>query len=42
MGYSFGADTAWQGELEDSFEYDETADQLVAIAEVKADMGRAP
>jgi transcription-repair coupling factor (superfamily II helicase) len=38
VGYSFGADTAWQGELEDSFEYDETADQLVAIAEVKADM----
>ncbi len=38
VGYAFGADTAWQGELEDSFEYDETGDQLVAIGEVKADM----
>ncbi len=38
VGYSFGADTAWQRELEDSFEYDETSDQLAAIADVKADM----
>ena len=38
VGYSFGSDTAWQGELEDGFEYDETRDQLVAIAEVKSDM----
>ena len=38
VGYSFGSDTAWQRELEDSFEYDETSDQLAAIADVKADM----
>lgn len=37
-GHGFGADSAWQRELEDSFEYDETPDQLSAIAEVKADM----
>ncbi len=38
VGHSFGSDTAWQRELEDSFEYDETGDQLTAIHEVKADM----
>jgi transcription-repair coupling factor (superfamily II helicase) len=37
-GYSFGADTPWQREMEDSFEYDETPDQLTCIAEAKADM----
>ncbi|MBX3311703.1 MAG: transcription-repair coupling factor [Microbacteriaceae bacterium] len=37
-GYAFGADTAWQRELEDAFPYQETRDQLVAIEEVKADM----
>ncbi len=37
-GYAFGPDTPWQRELEDSFEYEETPDQLAAIAEVKADM----
>ncbi|MDQ3734276.1 MAG: transcription-repair coupling factor, partial [Actinomycetota bacterium] len=37
-GYAFGADTAWQHELEDAFPYVETPDQLAAIDEVKADM----
>ncbi|HTW98612.1 MAG TPA: transcription-repair coupling factor [Acidimicrobiales bacterium] len=37
-GHAFGADTPWQAELEQSFPYPETPDQLRAIAEVKADM----
>ena len=37
-GHAFGPDTPWQHELESSFQYTETADQLRAIAEVKADM----
>jgi transcription-repair coupling factor (superfamily II helicase) len=37
-GWAFSADTVWQAEFEDSFPYDETDDQLRAIAEVKADM----
>jgi transcription-repair coupling factor (superfamily II helicase) len=37
-GYAFGPDTPWQRELEDSFEYAETVDQLACIEEVKADM----
>lgn len=37
-GYQFPPDTAWQREFEDSFIYDETADQIRAIAEAKADM----
>ena len=36
----FRPDTAWQHELEASFPYEETDDQLRAIAEVKADMER--
>ncbi|MDR3070296.1 MAG: DEAD/DEAH box helicase, partial [Propionibacteriaceae bacterium] len=39
-GYAFGPDTAWQGELEDSFAFIETPDQLSAISDVKADMER--
>lgn len=39
-GYAFSPDTTWQRELEDSFEYVETPDQLVTINEVKADMER--
>ena len=39
-GHAFGADTPWQRELEDAFPYVETADQLGAIDEVKADMER--
>ena len=37
-GYAFAPDTTWQHELEDSFPYVETPDQLTAISEVKADM----
>ena len=37
-GHAFGPDTPWQHELESSFAYAETADQLRAITEVKADM----
>jgi len=40
-GHAFGVDTPWQREMEDSFEYDETPDQLRAIAEVKTDMEAA-
>ena len=40
-GRAFGADTPWQRELEDSFEYSETRDQLQAIADVKGDMERS-
>lgn len=39
-GFAFSPDTAWQRELEDSFEYVETADQLVTVDEVKRDMER--
>jgi len=38
QGHAFALDTPWQRELEDSFPYQETADQLTAIAEVKQDM----
>ena len=38
QGYAFGPDTPWQAEFEDRFVYDETPDQLRAIAEVKDDM----
>lgn len=37
-GFAFSPDTTWQRELEDSFSYVETPDQLVTINEVKADM----
>ena len=39
-GHSFGADNAWQMEMEAAFPFVETPDQLLAIAEVKADMQR--
>ncbi len=39
-GYRFSADTPWQAEMEASFPYEETVDQLRATAEVKADMER--
>ncbi|MDI6871893.1 MAG: transcription-repair coupling factor [Bacillota bacterium] len=39
-GHAFAPDTVWQKELEDSFPYEETPDQLRAIQEVKADMER--
>ncbi|MEP9381724.1 transcription-repair coupling factor [Nocardioides sp. KR10-350] len=37
-GYQFGPDTPWQRELEDAFPYQETADQLTTVDEVKVDM----
>ena len=37
-GYKYSTDTIWQKEFEDNFEYEETADQLKAIAEIKNDM----
>ncbi len=40
VGHQFGPDTVWQRELEDSFSYVETPDQLAAIDEVKRDMER--
>ncbi|HTU69753.1 MAG TPA: transcription-repair coupling factor [Candidatus Baltobacteraceae bacterium] len=40
-GYAFGADTPWQGEMEEAFPYDPTPDQRKAIEAVKSDMERA-
>lgn len=37
-GYSFPPDTAWQQEMEDSFPYQPTPDQLKATQDVKRDM----
>ncbi len=37
-GHAFPADTPWQYEFEDAFEYDETPDQARAIDDVKSDM----
>ena len=37
-GYAFGTDTPWQQELEASFPYVETEDQLKSIHDVKKDM----
>jgi len=39
-GHAFGPDTNWQRELEDSFEFQETPDQLNTIEEIKRDMER--
>jgi transcription-repair coupling factor (superfamily II helicase) len=40
-GFSFPPDGPWQSELEDSFPYDPTPDQLKAIVEVKRDMEKS-
>ncbi|MDD2533459.1 MAG: transcription-repair coupling factor [Eubacteriales bacterium] len=37
-GNDFGEDTVWQREFEEDFPYEETADQLTSIAEIKQDM----
>ncbi len=37
-GYVYGKDTVWQQEFEEMFPYEETEDQLAAIADTKADM----
>ncbi len=39
-GHAFAMDTPFQAELEDSFPFEETPDQLTAIVEVKDDMER--
>ena len=38
QGHAFAPDTPWQREIEESFPYEETADQLAAIEDVKRDM----
>ena len=38
QGHGYAEDTVWQGELEQSFPYQETPDQVQAIDEVKSDM----
>lgn len=40
-GFAFSSDSVWQQELEASFPYVETPDQLKAVHEVKGDMERA-
>lgn len=39
-GFAFPPDTPWQAEFEQTFPYQETPDQLRAIAEIKKDMER--
>jgi transcription-repair coupling factor (superfamily II helicase) len=39
-GHAFSSDSIWQKEFEDMFPYEETADQLRCIKEIKADMER--
>ncbi|MHC5115884.1 MAG: CarD family transcriptional regulator [Planctomycetota bacterium] len=41
-GFNFGDDTIWQREFEESFPYQETPDQITAIAEIKDDMASEP
>ena len=38
QGFVYGPDTVWQTEFEETFPFEETEDQLTAIAETKADM----
>jgi transcription-repair coupling factor (superfamily II helicase) len=38
QGHAFAPDTVWQQEFEDTFPYQETPDQIVAIEEIKRDM----
>ena len=40
-GFAFSPDSPWQKEFEEAFDYEETDDQLRAIAEIKADMERS-
>ena len=37
-GFAYGPDTVWQREFEEMFPFEETEDQLMAIADTKADM----
>ncbi|MBQ8822590.1 MAG: transcription-repair coupling factor [Lachnospiraceae bacterium] len=38
QGHAYGKDTVWQREFEEMFPFEETDDQLMAIADTKADM----
>jgi transcription-repair coupling factor (superfamily II helicase) len=38
QGHAFPNDTEWQREFEDAFEFNETEDQIQAIADIKTDM----
>src|SRR4030095_654482 len=40
-GHAFAADSHWQQEFEDAFEYELTVDQKSAIADIKRDMETA-
>ena len=40
-GFAFSADGNWQREFEDAFEFEETQDQNLAIADIKNDMEKA-
>tara|TARA_Y100001968_G_C19449588_1_gene767612 strand:- start:732 stop:4307 length:3576 start_codon:yes stop_codon:yes gene_type:complete len=40
-GHSFPVDGPWQKEMEDSFTYNPTADQIKAVSDVKTDMERS-
>ena len=40
-GHAFAADSEWQSEFEDTFEFSETEDQMNAILDVKRDMEAA-
>lgn len=37
-GFAFSADSNWQREFEDAFEYSATKDQLTAVSQIKGDM----
>jgi transcription-repair coupling factor (superfamily II helicase) len=37
-GYAFSPDSEWQKEFEEAFQYEETPDQITAIADLKRDM----
>ena len=41
QGHNFSPDTVWQKELESSFKYEETPDQLQACEDVKMDMEKS-
>lgn len=37
-GFTYSKDTVWQKQFEEEFPYEETADQVVAIEDIKKDM----
>lgn len=41
QGFAFAPDGTWQREFEDAFEFEETPDQLTAIADVKRDLQKS-